>query len=158
MTLQCRPVSVRLSDEEAWEVLRTAHTGILTTLRRDGSPVAVPVWFVVDDRTIYVTGPKTTKKFVRIQNDPRVSFLVESGDAWKELCAVHVNGQAELVEDPDWEHIDGLLAEKYKGFITPREEMPERTRQHYDVGRRLLRITPDRDLITWDNSRLNVGS
>ena len=151
------PVSVRLSDEEAWEVLRTAHTGILTTLRRDGSPVAVPVWFVVDGRVIYVTGPKTTKKFVRIQHDPRVSFLVESGDAWKELCAVHVNGQAELIDDPDWEHIDGLLAEKYKGFITPREEMPERTRQHYDVGRRLLRITPDRDLITWDNSRLNVG-
>ena len=70
-TIQSPPVSVRLSDDEAWEVLRTAHTGILTTLRRDGSPIAVPVWFVVEDRIIYVTGPETSKKFVR---DPERSL------------------------------------------------------------------------------------
>ena len=149
-------MSVRLTDDEAWEVLRTAHTGILTSLRRDGSPIALPVWFVVDDRAIYVTGPKSGKKWARVANDPRVSFLVESGAAWKELCAVHVSGRAEMVDDPDWEHIDGLLGEKYRGFITPRAEMPERTREHYDVGRRLLRIVPDGHLITWDNSRLDV--
>ena len=151
-------VSVRLSEEEAWEVLRTAHTGILTTLRRDGSPIALPVWFVAEDRTLYVSGPKSGKKWGRVRNDPRVSFLVESGAAWKELCAVHVSGRAEIVDAPDWERIDGLLGEKYRGFITPREEMPERTREHYDVGRALMRIVPDGRLLTWDNSRLEVGT
>jgi PPOX class probable F420-dependent enzyme len=151
-------MSVRLSDDEAWEVLRAAHTGILTTLRRDGSPIALPVWFVVDDRVIYVTGPKTTKKFDRVRNDARASFLVESGAAWQELSAVHVSGRAEMVDDPDWERIDALLGEKYRGYITPRDEMPERTREHYDVGRALLRIVPEGRLLTWDNSRLEVGS
>jgi nitroimidazol reductase NimA-like FMN-containing flavoprotein (pyridoxamine 5'-phosphate oxidase superfamily) len=151
-------MSVRLSEEEAWEVLRTAHTGILVTLRRDGSPIALPVWFVVDDHTIYVSGPKSGKKFSRVGNDDRVSFLVESGEAWRELCAVHVSGRAEVVAEPDWERIDGLLGEKYLGFITPREQMPERTREHYDVGRALLRIVPEGRMLTWDNSRLDVGS
>ena len=150
-------MSVRLSEEEAWEVLRTAHTGILTTLRRDGSPVALPVWFAVEDRVIYVGGPRSGKKFVRIRNDPRVSFLVESGEAWKELCAVHVSGRAEIVDNPDWGHVDALLAAKYEGFSTPRDQMPERTREHYDVGRMLLRIVPEGRLLTWDNSRLDIG-
>jgi PPOX class probable F420-dependent enzyme len=157
-TIQSPLVSVRLSDDEAWEVLRTAHTGILTTLRRDGSPIALPVWFAVEDRVIYVTGPRSGKKFVRVRNDPRVSFLVESGEAWKELCAVHVSGRGEIVDDPDWEHVDGLLADKYQGFVTPRAEMPERTREHYDVGRMLLRIVPAGRLLTWDNARLDIGS
>jgi Pyridoxamine 5'-phosphate oxidase len=38
--------------DEAWEAVGAAHTGILTTLRRDGGPIALPVWFVVDDRTV----------------------------------------------------------------------------------------------------------
>ena len=34
-------MSVRMSDDEAWEFLSSSHTGILTTLRADGRPVAV---------------------------------------------------------------------------------------------------------------------
>ena len=151
-------MSVRLSEEEAWDVLRDAHTGILVTLRRDGSPIALPVWFVVEDRAIYVSGPKSGKKFSRIRHDDRVSFLVESGEAWRELCAVHVSGRAEIVADPDWEHVDGLVGEKYRGFITPREQMPERTREHYDVGRMLVRIVAEGKMLTWDNSRLDIES
>jgi PPOX class probable F420-dependent enzyme len=151
-------MSVRLSDDEAWGVLARAHTGILTSLRKDGSPISLPVWFAVDGRTILVTGPRSGKKFVRVRNDPRVSFLVESGEAWKELCAVHVSGRGELVADPDWEHVDALLAAKYQGFITPRAEMPEATREHYDVGRLLMRIVPEGRLLTWDNSRLGIDS
>ena len=97
-------MSIRLSEDEAWEVLRTAHTGIFTTLRRDGFPVSLPVWFVVEDRTILVAGPAVTKKFARVRHDDRVSFLVESGERWRELRAVHVVGRAEIVEDPDWAH------------------------------------------------------
>jgi PPOX class probable F420-dependent enzyme len=149
-------VSVRLTEDEAWEVLRGAHTGILTTLRRDGSPVALPVWFVVEGRTILVSGPVTTKKLVRVRRDPRVSFLVESGEAWAELQAVHVSGRAEIVADPDWAAVDAIFDEKYRAFRTASEDMPERTRAHYDVGRALLRIVPEGKLLTWDNRRLGV--
>jgi PPOX class probable F420-dependent enzyme len=149
-------MSVRLTEDEAWDVLGAAHTGILTTLRRDGSPIALPVWFVVDGKTILVTGPSTTKKWVRVRRDPRVSFLVESGEAWAELEAVHVSGRAEFVDDPDWPSIDALFDAKYGAFRTPSAAMPERTRAHYDVGRRLIRIVPEGKLLTWDNRRLGV--
>ena len=32
-------MSVRLGREEAWSVLADAHTGIFTSLRRDGTPI-----------------------------------------------------------------------------------------------------------------------
>ncbi|MGH9137555.1 MAG: pyridoxamine 5'-phosphate oxidase family protein [Acidimicrobiales bacterium] len=43
-------MGVRLTDDEAWAFLENGHIGILTSLRRDGWPVSLPVWFVVLDR------------------------------------------------------------------------------------------------------------
>ena len=56
---------IRLSEDEAGNVLDKSHTGILTTVRRDGTPVSLPVWYVVDERTIVVKTPPGTKKVAR---------------------------------------------------------------------------------------------
>jgi nitroimidazol reductase NimA-like FMN-containing flavoprotein (pyridoxamine 5'-phosphate oxidase superfamily) len=148
-------MSVRLSEEEAWDMLGSTHTGILTTMRRDGFPVALPVWFVTEDRAVLVAGPAVTKKFNRIRHDNRASFLVESGYRWAELRAVQINGRAELVDNPDWEHIDALLDAKYKGARTPREEMAESARARYDSARSLIRIVAEGRILSWDNARLD---
>ena len=42
-------MSVRLDNDEVWAFVSTAHTGIFTSLRRDGFPVPVPTWFVALD-------------------------------------------------------------------------------------------------------------
>lgn len=88
---------IRLTADEAWNVIADAHTGILTTLRRDGTPIALPVWFVAEDRTIVIMTPAGTKEISRVTHDPRASFLVESGKRWAELLpALRAGGQ-----DPD---------------------------------------------------------
>ena len=107
----------------------------MTSLRRDGVPVSLPVWFVVDDRSVLVAGPAASHKFTRIRRDGRIAFLVESGEAWKDLRAVHLIGRADLVERPDWESVDALFEAKYLGFRTPREEMPASARARYDGAR-----------------------
>ena len=152
-----RRVGVRLADNEAWDVLRSSHTGILTSLRRDGVPVSLPVWFVVDDRSVLVAGPAASHKFTRIRRDERVGFLVESGEAWKDLRAVHVIGRATLVEQPDWESVDALFEAKYAGFRTPREKMPASARARYDGARALVRVIATERFLTWDNQRLGRG-
>ncbi len=55
--------SVRMNNDEAWAVLESAHTGVLTSLRADGWPISLPVWFGALDRRIYVAGQAHTKKF-----------------------------------------------------------------------------------------------
>ena len=88
MTQEKKPVSVRMNEEEIWDFLTNGHTGILTTLRRDGVPIAMPIWYAVVDHTVYI-GTRG-KKLTRLAHDPRASFLVESGEKWAELRAVHL--------------------------------------------------------------------
>jgi hypothetical protein len=147
-------MSVRLSQDEAWEVLEQSHTGILTTLKADGAPVTLPVWFVVVDRTIGMMAPSRTKKVSRIRRDPRASFLVESGQRWAELRAVHLNGLVEELGDgPVRDRIDALLDQKYAAFRTARSAMPSATQDHY-ANRAFLRFVPGPRMLTWDNRRI----
>ncbi len=46
----------------------------LTTFKRDGTPVATPVWFNVIDGKIYITTAADAWKVKRIRNNPRVEF------------------------------------------------------------------------------------
>lgn len=146
---------IRLSVDEAWDTIDRAHTGILTTLRHDGVPISLPVWFVVLDRRIFVSGPAHTKKFARIVRDPRVSFLVESGERWVDLLGVHITGTARIVDDAQLlERVSTALAEKYDQFRTPRDQMPDQTRARYETPTTTIEITPDDRILSWENARL----
>ena len=149
--------SFRLTDDEIWAYVTEAHTGILTTLRRDGMPIAMPLWFAVVDRAIYVH--TRGKKLLRLAHDPRASFLVESGEMWAELKAVHFTGTAEAVELPDdlLARVDAENARKYDAFRTPADDMPAATAQHYASTMRWIRFVPDARVLSWDNAKLVGG-
>lgn len=149
-------MGIRLTSDEAWEAVTAAHTGILTTLRRDGMPIALPVWFVVDDRTIAMMTPSGTKKIARVRHDPRASFLVESGERWVDLRAVHLTGQVEIVEDAAAiSRIEAAVNEKYAAFRPPVANLPAATKAYY-ASQVFLRFVPDGRILSWDNARLAV--
>ena len=155
-------MGVRLSEDEAWAELDTAHTGILTTLRRDGRPVSLPVWFVARDRRIYVRTPAKTRKVEHVRNDPRATFLVERGEKWVELCAVMVYADVEVLE-PGEEYDTALAAitAKYAGYRMESEalggkQVPDATKRHYAGRAAMLRLTPTEAPVTWDNARLRL--
>jgi nitroimidazol reductase NimA-like FMN-containing flavoprotein (pyridoxamine 5'-phosphate oxidase superfamily) len=145
---------IRLSDDEIWAFVTEAHTGIMTTLRRDGMPISLPVWFACVDHTIWLH--TRGKKLVRVRNDPRSSFLVESGERWAELKAVHFTGRADLVgPDPATkELIATQLSRKYDAFRTPSADMTRATAEAYASSMTWVRFTPDDRVLSWDNARL----
>jgi len=147
--------SIRLSPDEAWRVIERSHTGILTTLRRDGMPISLPVWFVALDRRVYVSGPAHTRKFARVRRDNRAAFLVETGRAWAELVGVHLTGTAREVHDPELlARVHDALDVKYSAFRTDRSVMPARTAQYYETPAATIEIEPHERMLTWDNARL----
>lgn len=149
-------MSIRLRPDEAWDVVGQSHTGILTTLRADGTPVTLPVWFVALDRTICFATPSRTKKVARIRKDPRASFLVESGERWAELCAVHLSGSIEEVcDDAAKKRIDAAMDAKYGSFRTAKTDMPGATKDYY-AERTFFRLIPTSRMLTWDNSRISL--
>jgi PPOX class probable F420-dependent enzyme len=151
-------MSVELTDVEIAAMLSTSHTGIVTTLRADGMPVSLPVWFTVIHGLVHFRTPGQTKKVRRLANDPRCCFLVESGTKWAELKAVMITGAAELVDDEDVQAaFDAAMAQKYGGARTAPSKMPDVTRMHYATPPRLYRIRPEtRGPVTWDNAKIRL--
>jgi nitroimidazol reductase NimA-like FMN-containing flavoprotein (pyridoxamine 5'-phosphate oxidase superfamily) len=144
----------RLTHDEIWAYVADAHTGIMTTLRRDGMPIAMPLWFAALDEAIYVS--TRGKKVQRVRNDPRASFLVESGEAWRDLMAVHFTGTVAVVE-PEGELLERVEAElnrKYDPYRTDPAAMPEHIAAVYGTGMRWLRFTPDERMLSWNNRAL----
>jgi PPOX class probable F420-dependent enzyme len=153
-------MSVRMTRDEARQRLAATHTGIVTTLRRDGVPISTPVWFVVHDGAVHFGTPSRSKKAARLRRDERISFLVEGGVHWADLWGVHLAGRATPVDDPAaLEAVAAAQAEKYAGFSTPRGEYPEATRRFYesDPQRVVYRIDAEDRILSWDNTRLGLA-
>jgi PPOX class probable F420-dependent enzyme len=62
------------STESPVEAFASAKCISLTTLKRDGTPVATPIWFNIIDDKILLTTPATSWKVKRIRNNPSVEF------------------------------------------------------------------------------------
>ncbi|MGB9375084.1 MAG: PPOX class F420-dependent oxidoreductase [Jiangellales bacterium] len=87
----------------------------LTTFRRDGTPVATPVWVARDGDHLYVTTPVETGKVKRLRHTSRV--LLASCDARGRLKGEHVDGTARLLDAAGSEHTLRLIDAKY-GLIS----------------------------------------
>lgn len=146
--------SPRMTEEEVWDFVRDGHTGIFTTLRRDGMPIAMPMWYCCLGRDVYMQ--TRGRKLQRIQNDPRASFLVESGDRWGELAAVHLTGHAEHL-DPDETLVAAFGAEMDRKYRPYREgtEMPAQAADYYAKQMKgLVRFVADDRVLNWDNAKM----
>ena len=152
-------MSIRLSREEAFQELTDAHTGILTSMKADGTPISLPVWFAVLDERIYVGGPEARKRTTRLRRNPRCCFLVESGIYWRELKAVLVTCTArEVTDEAILERVGEIMSAKYDSYRSPRASMPEETRGVYEnPARATFELVPDDRILSFDNSRIKLS-
>jgi hypothetical protein len=150
-------MSVRLNDDEVWAFLEASHTGILTTLRSDGWPVSLPVWYVVLDRRIYVGTPAHTRKVARLRSDDRACFLVESGKKWAELAAVEMAVRASILprDSSEGPAVAERFTAKYAAFRPAASRLPTATVKHYS-GQALIRLDPVEPPLSWDNVRIRL--
>ena len=60
------------------EFLRQPHVGVLATLRRDGRPYTVPVWFLHDDGAFWISGTYERVWCKQLLADGRASLCIEA--------------------------------------------------------------------------------
>src|SRR5262245_48200787 len=75
------------------------RTAKIVSLRADGRPHAVPVWFVVDGDDIVCTIKDSSVKARNMARDPRVTVLVD--DETPPYAFVSIDGTAETSQDPE---------------------------------------------------------
>lgn len=86
--------------------------GVVTTLRKDGSPHSTVVWVDVEDGKVSFNTASGRAKPEHLEHDPRASLLVvDPNDAYKWIA---VSGPTEMTEEGADAQID-KLAKKYIG-------------------------------------------
>ncbi|MCC6712170.1 MAG: PPOX class F420-dependent oxidoreductase [Candidatus Dadabacteria bacterium] len=120
-------------------LLDGTKTGKLATVRKDGSPHVVPVWYDLDgDSLVFTTGAETVKGR-NIKREPRVCMAVD--DQAPPYSFVMIEGTAELSEDPEeLYHWAKRIAARYMGQAKA-EAFGKRNSGEGEV---LVRITPSK--------------
>jgi PPOX class probable F420-dependent enzyme len=130
--------------EKEWQgfVMQGSRTGKLATVREDGRPHVVPIWFTLDDGgLLFMTGEKTVKAS-NIRRDPRIAISVD--DQAFPYNYVTIEGEAEILnpEPDDFLKISTEIARRYVG--------DERANQYGErnavPGELLIRLKPSKIL------------
>lgn len=114
------------SDRERVES-RLRHNLIawLTTVRPDGQPVSVPVWFLIrEDGTALLYSRPDTPKLRNVAGNPKVSLALDVTDIGRNI--VTLDGIARQVDDQPPAHQQPAYLAKYAERIGALFETPER--------------------------------
>lgn len=88
---------VDLTPEVREFLLYSTRTGKCATVRADGRPHVVPVWFLLDGNDIVFTTWGKSVKAHNIRRDPRASLCID--DELPPFSYALIEGNATLVED-----------------------------------------------------------
>jgi PPOX class probable F420-dependent enzyme len=102
---------------EPWAA--TAKYISLTTYRRDGTPVATPVWFVLDGDRLLVVTDADAGKVKRLRSNPSVA--VAACDVRGRAKTPAVAGTARLLDDSIGPEVDRQLGRKHPLMKRPVE-------------------------------------
>jgi PPOX class probable F420-dependent enzyme len=130
----------------------------LATLGKDGSPHQAPMWFTLDDDRIVFRSFTKTQKIVNLMRDPRLSVLVEAGDAYTDLQGVMIQGTASLVTEPKYVlKIYGRLAARYPMVGDKPVEMDEESLENafgrFAPKNTAVIVEPTK-VTSWDHTKL----
>lgn len=102
------------------ELLRGQQYCLLTTYRKDGTPVPTPMWFAVKDETVYMYTKGGAAKVRRMRREPKVT-----------IGACDANGRG---TGPQWDGLGQVLDNQSEEAKQAEVLLSER----YGIKRRLL--------------------
>ena len=129
-----------LGEDRIQRFLGTKEVVVLATLRADGAPLAMPMWFVHDSAQLTMISVAGTQKVRNLRRDPRVCVVAESVSESGAIRGVTVQGGAEFLDDgPERRALAARLLAKYD----PRLERLWNGRE-MPADRVMFRIAPSR--------------
>lgn len=129
-------------------------TAVLTTLRADGRPVPLPIWYVAFDGSLYFQTPLRSRKVGNIERDPRVAVLIDDGQRWEHLRGVLIQGTAELVTcETVLARVLSAFADLFADLTGPAGTLPSAVSARY-AAKAVFRVTVPEQPVSWDNRKV----
>ncbi len=112
--------------------LREDQIGWLTTVRPDGMPQPVPLWFLWDGETFLIYSHPNAQKMRNIKTNPKVSLNLDGDGRGGDI--VVLTGEARAISDaPPADQVAEYL-EKYREGIRRINMTPEQMAQMYSAA------------------------
>ncbi|HEY4410293.1 MAG TPA: TIGR03618 family F420-dependent PPOX class oxidoreductase [Acidimicrobiia bacterium] len=128
----------RMAPDVLDEFLVQPHIGVLATLRTDGRPYTVPVWWLWHEDAFWISGTTTRVWCRQLRHDPRASLCIEALAPVPGHVGVDGRAEAKLLPDFDIWPVSRRLVDKYapddvEAFFTNMQTEP----------RLLFRLVPE---------------
>jgi PPOX class probable F420-dependent enzyme len=143
---------ITMTDAEIEAFLAEQRVMSVATVGADGRPHVVAMWYgFVDGAPAFWTYGKS-QKIVNLRRDPRLTCLIEDGDAYNELRGVELVADAELIEDSERVLDFGVrLTEKYQA-ITVTDAMKPMIAKN--AAKRVVVRLDVKKVVSWDHRKL----
>lgn len=144
---------IEMTPEEIGAYLDEVRVMNIATISPSGHPHLVAMWYaMVDGKPAFWTFGKS-QKIMNIRRDPRITALVESGEAYSELRGVELVGTARIVEDvEEIVRIGATVAERYNGPAAVSAPAMEFIRKQ--AQKRLGVVIDVEKTVSWDHTKL----
>jgi PPOX class probable F420-dependent enzyme len=146
---------VRMTDDEVTGLLEQSRKVQLATIGPDGMPHLVSMYYALMDGRITFWTYRASQKARNLERDPRVTCLVETGEAYFDLRGVQVQGTVSCIDDPAQVRAIGRRIAQTMGDV-PEQALDEYV-EHAARKRVGYAVEPTR-VITWDHAKLLPAS
>ena len=147
-----RRSSIALTPAEQEAFLHDGWTIQIASNGPKGFPHLVAMWYVVIDGKVHFTTFGKSQKVLNLRRDPKITAMLESGQAYTELRGLVIEGNAELLEDTAFTaSVMAKIGAKYNGIPAP-TDTPEAALK-VASKRVVVRINPV-EIYTWDHGKL----
>jgi PPOX class probable F420-dependent enzyme len=114
-----------------------------TTVRPDGRPHTVPVWFLWDGETFLIFSQPGNLKIRNVQRNPHITLALD--DTKQGGDVITVEGEAELLSEPSRNVVVPAFGEKYASMMQAMGADQERMLEDYSQP---IRIKPTK-FLSW---------
>jgi len=152
---------VTMTPAEVSRMLASCRKVQLATISPDGWPHLVTMYYTLLGGKIAFWTYRTSQKALNLSRDPRISCLVETGEAYFDLRGVQVQGVVETITEPAEVYKIGLAIGAVVGGGSAdsalvldggavNEYVANAARKRYAY------IVEPRRVISWDHTKLDV--
>lgn len=141
---------ITMTSDEVAAFCASERTAVMCTMHPSGSIHAVAMWYAMLDGSIAVETKAKSQKVKNLRRDPRVTFLVEAGEAYEELRGVELVGRAQIIEDAEriWEFGVSIWERYYRAY----DESQRQAVEAMVHNRVVVRLDIQR-VVSWDHRK-----
>jgi hypothetical protein len=150
---------VMMTPDEIQQLLASSRKVQLATISPGGWPHLVTMYYTMVGGKITFWTYRTSQKALNLSRDPRISCLVETGEAYFDLRGVLIQGVVETITDPDEVYKIGLSIGDVVGGgrAGSASSVPGDAVNEYVASaarKRYAYIVEPRRVISWDHTKL----